>query len=116
MLVDDGAKLGPGRCTLCGRDEELTFHHLIPRTLHPNKWFKARFEKEALQAGVELCRDCHGAIHEIVPSEKELGREWNTLERLRENEALMTYVRWLDGRPGRRPYRTGNGGKRRKRR
>ena len=94
---------------LCERDEELTFHHLIPRTVHTNKWFKARFEKDELQSGVELCRDCHGAIHKIIASEKELAREWNTLERLRENEQLMTFVRWVAKRPGRRPYRTGAG-------
>lgn len=69
-----------------------------------------------MQSGVELCRDCHGAVHKIIASEKELGREWNTLARLRENEELMTYVRWLDGRPGRRPYRTGDEPRRRKRR
>lgn len=111
--LNDGAQLGSGLCRLCGREEELTFHHLIPRTLHTNKWFKARYSREELQAGVELCRDCHGAIHKLIPSEKTLGREWNSLERLREHEQLSTFVTWLDGRPGRRPYRT-RGGRRRR--
>lgn len=83
------------RCPLCGRDQPLTKHHLIPRTVHKNKWFKKRFTREEMGTGVDVCRDCHSAIHKYIPSEKELGRSFNTLELLQEHEELSRYVKWL---------------------
>ena len=51
------------QCGLCGAEEELTFHHFIPRTLHSNKWFKKRYTREEMQAGIDVCRECHDLIH-----------------------------------------------------
>ena len=72
-----------GPCGLCLRERPLTFHHLIPRSLHSNKWFKKRFDRERMQAGIDLCRDCHTTVHRHL-SEKELGRHYNTVESLLE--------------------------------
>jgi hypothetical protein len=90
-------------CPLCGRDRPLTKHHLIPATLHKNKWFRKRFTKEELGAGVMVCRDCHSAIHKYIPSEKELGRNYNTIGKLKEHRELRKYTKWLarQRRPGR---------------
>ncbi|MEQ8767902.1 MAG: hypothetical protein RL885_28620 [Planctomycetota bacterium] len=86
-----------GHCRLCGRRRPLTFHHLIPRSLHSNKWFKKRYAREELQRGIDICRDCHSAIHRFA-SEKELGRDWNTVEALLAHEEIGKFVRWLRGR------------------
>jgi hypothetical protein len=87
-------------CELCGRERSLTFHHLIPATLHTNRWFKQRYTREELSRGTMLCTDCHSAIHRFV-SEKELGREWNTVERLRSHPDIGRFVRWVSRQQGR---------------
>lgn len=81
-------------CTLCGSDRLLTFHHLIPRSCHRNKWFKKNFEREHMrQRGIDICRRCHSFIHRKF-SQKILGRELNTLEKLLENETVRNYLLW----------------------
>lgn len=85
-----------GTCELCERTHRLTFHHLIPRTLHKNKWFKKRYTREEMTSrGLDLCRDCHSAIHALIPSEKTLGRDYNTKAALLAHEPLARYVAWV---------------------
>ncbi|MFK7805809.1 MAG: hypothetical protein AB8G95_29535 [Anaerolineae bacterium] len=43
--------------------------------------------------GIDVCRPCHSFIHKKF-SEKELGRELNTLEKLLAQETIKTYVVW----------------------
>ena len=81
-------------CQLCNREEAHNFHHLIPRTLHSNKWFKKRYTRDELRQGIDLCKACHRAVHDLVPDEKELGRDYNTLERLRRHPKIDKYLRW----------------------
>ncbi len=81
-------------CELCEAEPAYNFHHLIPRTVHSNKWFKKHYTRQQMQQGVNTCKDCHRAIHDLVPSEKELGRCYNTLDRLREHPPLARYLRW----------------------
>jgi len=87
----------PSRCRLCERRPRrgLTEHHLIPRTLHSNKWFKKRFDRERMRATVAVCRDCHAAIHRLIPCEKELGRHHNTVESLKAHPHLARFLRWV---------------------
>ena len=93
---------------MCGRDRDLTFHHLIPQTCHKNKWFKKNFTREEMHAGIDICRDCHSAIHKYIPNEKKLGRDYNTIEKLMAHTALANYVEWLSKqrRQGRFKVRT----------
>ena len=82
-------------CALCGRQRRTTFHHLIPRTCHSNKWFKKHFTKDDMKTrGIEVCRECHKCIHLHI-SEKELGRRYNTREALLQHEKIRTFVRWV---------------------
>lgn len=83
-------------CELCERVTKrgTTEHHLIPRTCHSNKWFKKNFSREVMRQTVSLCRDCHSAVHRFVPDEKELGREFNSLERLLDHPAISKFVKW----------------------
>ncbi len=84
-------------CELCERQLQrgTTEHHLIPRTLHRNKWFRKRYTKQQMCKTVSLCRDCHGSIHRFVPSEKELGRDYNTLELLKAHPMVRGYLKWV---------------------
>lgn len=84
-------------CRLCGRTTKrgTTEHHLIPRTLHSNKWFKKRFTREQMQTTISVCRDCHLAIHRFIPDEKELGRHFHSIELLREHPELAKFIPWI---------------------
>ena len=84
-------------CTLCGRVTKrgTTEHHLIPRTCHSNKWFKKRFTREQMSAKIDVCRDCHGAIHRLIPDEKALGRDYHTLAQLRAHPEIARFIEWV---------------------
>lgn len=86
-------------CRLCQRVTKAgtTEHHLIPRTCHKNKWFKKNFSREQMAETIPLCHDCHAAIHDRVPREKELGRRYNTVELLLAHEEIGKFVQWVSG-------------------
>lgn len=87
-------------CELCDRAvPSTTHHHLIPRTVHRNKWFKKNFEKEDLHKTIDLCKSCHRQIHRFI-SHKDLGRYFNTKEKLLAHEQVGVFVRWLQKREG----------------
>ena len=48
-----------------------------------------------MRVTVDLCHDCHSAIHKYVPKEKELGRNYYTLERLLEHPEIAKFVEWI---------------------
>lgn len=96
-----------GRCQLCGRGVRLSFHHLICRTVHSNKYFRKRFSRQEMtHRGLWLCRLCHRGIHRIIPDEKELARDYNTREALLAHEAIAKHVSWV--RKQRRATRSGH--------
>ncbi len=85
------------RCELCGRltKRGTTEHHLIPRTCHRNKWFKKNFTREEMHTTIAVCCDCHRAIHDLAPDEKELGRHYNTIDKLRAHPQLARFLEWI---------------------
>ena len=86
------------KCELCARIKELTFHHLIPVTLHSNKWFEKNFDKKDMRSrGLMLCRECHDAIHKFI-EEKDMGRNYNTKALLMEHEKVNNFVKWIANR------------------
>jgi len=85
-------------CSLCKFFcEKYTKHHLIPKTVHSNKWFKKRYNRVELNRKIPVCKDCHSSIHELI-EEKELGRDFNTLEKLLSNEKIIRYLEWKNRR------------------
>jgi hypothetical protein len=79
----------PGTCPLCGRrlvpGGSVNQHHLVPRS---------RKGRET----IALHRICHAAIHAAL-SEKELERQYNTIERLRRHPRLARFIAWVRGKP-----------------
>ena len=47
---------------------------------------------------VGLCRPCHKQIH-VLFTEKELEREWNSLDKLRAHPELQKFLEWIRRRP-----------------
>jgi hypothetical protein len=75
-------------CQLCDRPvPDLTEHHLVPR-----QYTKRRH----LEPGptVWLCSPCHKQIHTLFDNHT-LARDLNTLERLKAEPRLQTFVAWV---------------------
>ncbi len=88
-----------GVCGLCGRFvERRTRHHLIPRTRHGNKRVKRSYDRETLNQTVPLCPACHRQIHRTL-TEKELEREYNTVEALLGHPEISRFVHWIENKP-----------------
>ena len=88
-----------GICGLCGRVvKRRTRHHLIPRSRHGNKRVKRSFSREELHRTVPLCEACHHQIHRTL-TEKELEREYNTVEALLSHPGISRFVRWIGRKP-----------------
>jgi hypothetical protein len=82
-------------CELCSRLKELTFHHYIPKTLHNNKLFKKIYDRKYMQThGINLCDDCHSAIHNFF-TEKELGKKYNDKNKLLSTEKVRNFLKWI---------------------
>lgn len=87
-----------GTCVICGREETLTRHHLIPRTRHSNKKNKRDFDRVVVKRTVGICRPCHSQIH-LLLTEKQLEREWNSVDKLRTHPELMKFAEWIASKP-----------------
>src|SRR5438270_13862436 len=87
-----------GRCAICEREETLTRHHLIPRTRHHNKKTRRIFERAEVKQVAGICRSCHSQIHQLL-SEKELERDFNTVEKLRSHPGIGKFAKWIRARP-----------------
>jgi len=75
-------------CDLCNREGvRLTEHHLIPREMG------GKSSETAL-----LCTTCHKQIHALY-SNKELAFMLNTLERLKDDEKIIKYLKWVEKQP-----------------
>ena len=87
-----------GLCPICGREETLTRHHLIPRTLHPNKRNKREFDRRTVKKTVGICRPCHSQIHAVL-TEKQLEREYPTVESLQAHPEIAKFATWIATKP-----------------
>ena len=87
-----------GNCAICGREETLTRHHLIPRTRHHNKRNKREFERAVVRQVVGICRPWHSQIHALL-SEKELEREFNSVDKLKAHPGVAKFADWIATKP-----------------
>lgn len=86
-------------CELCEREVEyLTRHHLIPRTRHKVYKRLKGFDVSILHRVVMICSPCHRNIHALL-TEREMEREFNTIEKLRSHPEVGKYVEWIRNRP-----------------
>lgn len=83
-----------GTCPFCTRTLTLTFHHLIPKKVHRRTHFKKRYDRDTLNRGVFICRDCHKGIHKRY-SEMFLAKALNTPEKLLADADLARHFAWV---------------------
>lgn len=83
------------QCPFCLRDvEKLSNHHLIPRC-----------RGGELDETVRICNDCHNAIHAFF-SNKELEKEYNSMDALLSNEEFSKHIKWLSKQNPNRKFPT----------
>jgi hypothetical protein len=87
-----------GICAICGREETLTRHHLIPKMRHRNKRNKREFARDEVKVTVGICRPCHSQIHAVL-SEKEIERGYRTVEALRAHPEIAKFAEWIAVKP-----------------
>lgn len=74
-------------CPLCEREiliQNLTKHHMVPKSCGGR-------ETE------NLCRTCHRQLHALFTN-RELDKELNSLEALKENSEIQTYLNWIENK------------------
>lgn len=85
-------------CIMCLRDLPVTTHHLICKSMWSKSYFKKRYSNKEMKAKtIEICRDCHDAIHDFM-TERELAQNYNTLEKLMAQEKVANFVKWIAGK------------------
>ena len=71
-------------CSLCERPVQSTSrHHLVPRE-----------EGGRYGPTVDLCQPCHSSVHRFL-SNRELARQYPTVEELRAANGLQIYLGWI---------------------
>ena len=83
-----------GHCPFCERDVPLTFHHLIPRKVHRRPRFARHYDKQTLNLGVYICRDCHKGVHNTY-DEMQLATRFNTPQALLDDPDLSRHFQWV---------------------
>lgn len=85
---------------MCGRPvRELTRHHLIPRSRHRKKRARRSFDRQEMEGRIALlCRPCHSNVHAVLEN-KQLEREYNTVEALQEHPGVRRFTAWISTKP-----------------
>ena len=83
------SKNGATICELCHREvDRYTIHHLIPRARGGRLGPKAK-----------LCATCHRQLHAMF-SEATLAQELSSIELLRTNTLVNSYLKWVRKQSG----------------
>jgi 5-methylcytosine-specific restriction endonuclease McrA len=82
-------------CELCARSWiNLTYHHLIPKSVHAKVLKRGWHEEWELNKVAWLCRACHSFVHRVATNE-ELARDFYSVELLSEREDVARFVGWV---------------------
>lgn len=82
--------MAEGKCQICGAQERLTKHHLVPQRVCRNKYKAIKNEESNL---IWICDCCHRTIHAYY-NEQELRDRMSTLESLLADAKFSSYVAW----------------------
>jgi len=76
-------------CELCDRDEDrFEKHHLVPKS---KGGLKGDF--------IMVCEQCADQIHALYDN-KTLSKKFNTLQKLKEDPKISSYIEWVKKRKG----------------
>ncbi|KAJ7058493.1 hypothetical protein C8F01DRAFT_1210737 [Mycena amicta] len=80
-------------CEICERRVPLTYHHLIPRSVHAKAIRRKWHPESRVNAVAWLCRPCHTAVHGVASNE-ELAQHYHTVELLLAREDIQRWGRY----------------------
>ncbi|KZW00266.1 hypothetical protein EXIGLDRAFT_639669 [Exidia glandulosa HHB12029] len=80
-------------CEICEREIPLTYHHLIPRSVHNKVLKRGWHPQERLNAVAWLCRYCHSTVHRLASNE-DLARYFYTVDLLLAREDIQRWRAW----------------------
>lgn len=82
-------------CEICERDwVPMTYHHLIPKQVHPKVLKRGWHDEHQLNSVAWLCRACHSFVHRMASNE-ELARDWYTVDLICEREDVQKWAQWV---------------------
>jgi hypothetical protein len=90
----------PYKCELCERDvPSITRHHLFPKS-------RARRKGKPIDEIplADLCSACHRQIHHLFDN-RQLADTLDTVEALRRQPEIQTFLRWVRKQPAERRIR-----------
>jgi len=77
-------------CQICQRETPehyLEKHHLVPKAKHG-----------ASLDSIIVCKNCGDILHQLFTN-KELAKEYNTLDKILKNEKIKKWVKWIQNKP-----------------
>ncbi|KAF9441530.1 hypothetical protein P691DRAFT_683602 [Macrolepiota fuliginosa MF-IS2] len=80
-------------CEICEREVPLTYHHLIPKSVHEKVVKKGWHDESMLGSVAWLCRPCHSMVHHVARCE-ELAKEYYTIELLLQREDIQKWQKY----------------------
>lgn len=81
-------------CEICDRSWiPLSYHHLIPRSVHDKVVKRGWHSSADLNNVAWLCGACHRFVHQFKPNE-ELASDYYTVELLLEEEEVQKWAEW----------------------
>lgn len=96
---DESRQKVADRCELCGREEVLECHHLIPRSRHRKARTKRIFSRQEMRSRIIwVCSACHEQIHRLLTNQ-ELAEHYHSLEVLREHPRVAKFIAWISKKP-----------------
>jgi len=98
MIGDEELGL-PSTCALCNRTEELTRHHLIPKSRHRKARTRRNFSRDEMRALIIwVCWPCHKNLHRCL-SEQEMAETFNSMAALKGHQEVEKFTRWICHKP-----------------
>ena len=79
-----------GTCSLCGAEEKLTKHHLIPQVRAKNKYKEVKEDPSNI---AWICETCHRTIHAYY-TENELRDSYASIAALKGAAKFSSYLKW----------------------
>lgn len=88
------SKARPEGCEICERSQlPLTYHHLIPRSMHDRAVKRGWHEEWELAKVAWLCRACHSFVHRCATNE-ELAKSLHSVDLLLEREDIQRWANY----------------------
>ncbi|MEM1060516.1 MAG: hypothetical protein AAGK14_14980 [Verrucomicrobiota bacterium] len=86
-------------CALCGREGDLTVHHLIPKSRHNKPRMRRLYDRKFMREHTALiCQPCHKHLHKVL-TEQELGEDYNEVEKLVSHPDVARFTEWIRTKP-----------------